>query len=102
MPDGLRLAVAAVTKRPVVAERLTGRELLVPAPTRSVVVFLGDRAAVALETKRPVRELRLTDLDLDIAVFSLMRIPRWRAASSLRPTDSVTITGTTANGHRWS
>lgn len=62
VPPGLRRAVPSVTNRPVDAERDTAWLLLVPEPTRSVVVVRGDRVAAALVTKRPVRALRLTDL----------------------------------------
>lgn len=60
VPPGLRLAVAVVTNRPDEADRLTDRLLLVPGPTRSVVVLLGRRAAVALVTKRPDEAERFT------------------------------------------
>lgn len=43
-----------MTNRPVVADRVTLRRLLVPAPTRSVVVLVGHRAAEAFDTNRPV------------------------------------------------
>jgi hypothetical protein len=62
VPPGLRFPVAVATKRPVAADRVTERELLVPDPTRSVVVLPGQRAAVALLTKRPLDADRLTDL----------------------------------------
>lgn len=62
VPPGLRRPVASVTKRPVDAERVTVRLLLVPAPMRSVVVLPGQRAAVALLTNRPVDAERLADL----------------------------------------
>ena len=61
VPSGLRRAAAAETKRPEAAERLTVVELLVPAPTRSVVVLPGHRATVAFETKRPDFDERETD-----------------------------------------
>lgn len=61
VPPGFRRAVASVPNRPVEAERFTLLLLLVPEPTRSVVVVRGDRFAVDLVTKRPVRALRLTD-----------------------------------------
>jgi hypothetical protein len=57
---GCLAAVADVTKRPVMLERLTAVAFAVPRPTRSVVVVLGDRAAVDLLTKRPLLALRLT------------------------------------------
>ena len=58
---GCRAAVAAVTNRPLPALRFTARVLLVPRPTRSVVVVRGDRAAVRLLTNRPVPALRDTE-----------------------------------------
>lgn len=60
VPLGLGLAVDSVTNRAVDAERCTVVELLVPDPTRSVVVFPGQRSAAALETKRPVDAERRT------------------------------------------
>lgn len=60
VPPGLFLAVRAVTNFPVDAERFTARALLVPFPTRSVVVLAGERLAVALDTNFPVLALRLT------------------------------------------
>lgn len=50
----------AVTNFPVDAERFTARALLVPVPTRSVVVLDGERFAVVLDTNFPVLALRLT------------------------------------------
>lgn len=61
VPPGSPSARRSVTNRPVEAERRTVRMLLVPDPTRSVVVLLGQRAAAAFETNRPVRALRLTE-----------------------------------------
>jgi hypothetical protein len=61
VPPGFRLAVAPVTNRPEDAERLTERLLLVPEPTRSVVVLPGQRAAAALVTKRPDEAERFTE-----------------------------------------
>lgn len=60
VPLGLGLAVDSVTNRAVDAERCTVVELLVPDPTRSVVVFPGQRSAAALEIKRPVDADRRT------------------------------------------
>ena len=51
-------AVDAFTNRPVVALRFIDRLLLVPRPTRSVVVRLGHREAAAPLTNRPVLALR--------------------------------------------
>jgi hypothetical protein len=56
----LRFAVAPVTNRPELALRATARPLLVPEPTRSVVVLPGHRTTVARETNRPVLALRDT------------------------------------------
>ena len=61
MPSGLPLAVLAVTNFPVDAERFTERALLVPLPTRSVVVLDGHLADVAFETNFPDFALRLTE-----------------------------------------
>lgn len=60
VPLGFRLPAAVVTNRPVEAERVTARVLLVPAPTRSVVVLPGHLATVALETNRPLIADRFT------------------------------------------
>jgi hypothetical protein len=61
---GFAAAFFAVTNSPVAAERWTVLELLVPVPTRSVVVLLGQRAAAALLTKRPDAADRLTLLPI--------------------------------------
>lgn len=66
VPPGLRRPVAGVTNRPLDAERVTARELLVPLPTRSVVVLPGQRATAALLTKRPLPAERFTDLAMVI------------------------------------
>jgi hypothetical protein len=58
--SGCLAAVEALTNLPVDALRWTARLLLVPRPTRSVVVRPGDRAAAVLDTNRPVLALRLT------------------------------------------
>ena len=60
-----------MTKRPLVAERVTGRALEVPGPTRSVVVVRGDRFAWAVVTKRPDRALLLTDRLLAMSASNL-------------------------------
>ncbi|GGL89170.1 hypothetical protein GCM10009706_29770 [Curtobacterium citreum] len=61
------------------------RELLVPLPTRSVVVFDGQRAAAAALTKRPLAALRLTLLP---TVFTSSR--DWFSPESLARTASST------------
>lgn len=58
VPPGSLLPREVGTKRPVAAERVTVRLLLVPDPTRSVVVLLGQRAAADFGTKRPEAALR--------------------------------------------
>lgn len=84
VPPGLRFAAASVTKRPVDADRLTVRLLLVPLPTRSVVVFAGHLATVALLTKRPLPALRLTVLAMRSS--SDLVHPRWRDPSGVPTT----------------
>ena len=82
VPPGLRRAVDGVTKRPVDAERATVRVLLVPRPTRSVVVLPGHRAVVALLTNRPVEAERLTDLAIG-HLLVINDLPRRAAAGGL-------------------
>jgi hypothetical protein len=60
VPLGLAFACFCVTNWPVDADLFTVRALPVPDPTRSVVVFEGQRAAAALLTKRPLDAERLT------------------------------------------
>ena len=57
-----------MTNLPVDAERETVRLLPVPDPTRSVVVFPGDRATVALLTNRPDLADLCTDFDMATAL----------------------------------
>ena len=57
---GCRWAVASVTNRPVIAERLTVVLFDVPRPMVSVVVVRGLRRAVEALTKRPLLALLLT------------------------------------------
>lgn len=59
---GCRATVAAVTNRPVMAERPTARVVPPERLTVSVVVVRGLRLAVEAFTNRPVRTLRLTVL----------------------------------------
>lgn len=99
VPAGFRRTVASVTKRPVVAERLTVLPFRDEPPTRSLTVRRGWRAAVERETKRPVLALRETDrlramgcllrLDYIVVIYPSLKatIPGSRAGRIASRTD---------------
>ena len=68
-----------VTNCPLEADRCTVVLLLVPDPTRSVVVLLGHLAAAALLTKRPDEAERLTERPMLGAPFwsRVMQVTRF-------------------------
>lgn len=84
VPDGLRVAVAFLTKRPVVSDLFTVRALPVPRPTRSLVVVVrGPRRADALLTNLPVRPLLLTVRAIGSRSLLLAGASCWKHATGM-------------------